>query len=65
MKDIKQFAIDLARTQADYYRQLSTVDNQDLNIWVHNRDQEVWENHNCEQISEAFAHLDRKWRWPR
>jgi len=64
-KDIKQFAIDLAKTQADYYRQLSKVDHKDLNIWVHNREQDAWETHNCEQIAEAFSHLDRKWRWPR
>ena len=64
-KEIKQFAIDLARTQADHYRQVSKVDHKDLNIWVHNRDQDAWENHNCDQIAEAFSHLDRKWRWPR
>ena len=60
-KDIKQFAIDLARTQAD----LSKIDHKELGSWIHNRDQDAWETHNCEQISEAFAHLDRKWRWPR
>lgn len=64
-KDIKQFAIDLAKTQADYHRQLNAVDHKDLGSWFYNQEQKAWEQHNCEQIAEAFSHLDRKWRWPR
>ena len=65
MKDIKQFAVDLSRAQADHYRQLSKIDRRDLHVWFRDRDQEAWEQHNGEQIAEAFSHLDRKWRWER
>jgi|TARA_R100001530_G_C4307529_1_gene152116 hypothetical protein len=64
-KDIKQFAIDLAKTQADYYRQLNKVDHKDLGSWFYDQEQQAWEQHHCDQIAEAFSHLDRKWRWPR
>ena len=65
MKDIKQFAVDLSRAQADHYRQLNQIDHNNLNIWMHNRDQETWEQHNDEQLAEAFSAIDKKWRWER
>tara|TARA_R100001244_G_scaffold127878_1_gene98651 strand:- start:389 stop:589 length:201 start_codon:yes stop_codon:yes gene_type:complete len=64
-KDIKQFAIDLARTQADHYRQLSKIDHNNLQGWFRDRDQEAWELRNEEQIAEAFKAIDKKWRWER
>ena len=63
--ELRQFAVSMVKAQADQYAQLKPNDHKDLNIWVHNRDQDAWENHNCDQIAEAFSHLDRKWRWPR
>jgi hypothetical protein len=65
MKDIKEFAVSLARAQADHYRQLNQVDRRDLHVWFHNRDQEAWEQHNDEQLAEAFSAIDKKWRWER
>ena len=53
--NIKQFAIDMATAQSDYYKKLSTVDHKNLQVWLHRRDQEVWERHNEEQLSEAFS----------
>ena len=53
--NIKQFAIDMATAQSDYYKQMNQVDHRDLQIWLHRRDQEVWERHNEEQLSEAFS----------
>jgi hypothetical protein len=53
--DIKKFAIDMATAQSDYYKQLSTVDHKDLQIWFADRDQEVWEQRNQDQLAEAFS----------
>jgi hypothetical protein len=53
--NIKQFAIDMATSQANYYKQMNQVDHRDLQIWFADRDQEVWERHNEEQLSEAFS----------
>ena len=63
--ELSQFAVSLVKAQADQYAQLKPNDHKDLNVWTFNREQDAWETHNCEQISEAFSHLDRKWRWPR
>ena len=53
--DIKKFAIDMATSQANYYKQLSQVDHRDLQGWLHRRDQEVWEQRNQDQLAEAFS----------
>ena len=53
--DIKKFAIDMATAQSYYYKQLSTVDHKDLQVWLHRRDQEVWEQRNQDQLAEAFS----------
>jgi hypothetical protein len=65
MKDIKQFAVSLARAQAGHYRQLNQVDHKNLQGWFRDRDQEAWEQHNDEQLAEAFKAIDKKWRWER
>ena len=63
--ELRQFAVSLVKAQADQYAQLKPNDHKDLGVWFHNQEQDAWEQHNCDQIAEAFSHLDRKWRWPR